>query len=541
MNALSPESRSSAEATTTHAWVRRPWLFALLLAVLLATGLGLRLHHVDASPWEAYPLKQLRTMLTTRAVYVNHFVVDPPQWQREVASVGPRQLHQQEPPVLEWIVAPIWSALGHESLVAGRVVCAVAWLIGGVFLALILRRIGGFDAALIGTGLYALMPFGIVATRAFQPDSMMMAVMLAGVWATLRYDAQPSWTRLIVAAVISAAAVLIKPYCIFLLAGCFGMTQIGRLGIWPALRSMQAWAYAAVAFLPGMVYYQTRSITDHVVDNWVLPHLLLDPAFYKDTLNMMDRVVPLPLLVLAIAGWWMIPAARHRWAVVGLAMGYLAYCATFTRTIATHDYYHLYLLVVAGIPLGVLGSVAIAALRRAKPVPLTNTVMAVTACGVVVAAALLGIREVNDKTFETARPALIEAAREVGERVDDRTALVMSGKHVAHPLRYYGYVAGQFWPDLGHLPEHNRYGVGSAPSMPAGQRMAMFRETGEPRYFVAFGSVGLRQLEVQPDLAELLAEEATLIAEDPHYHIYRFHWAHDVSEEPVASRAAASD
>ena len=86
-----------------------------------------------------------------------------------------------EPPIMEFAVATGYRVLGGERLWLPRLFSTIFWLTGGGFLYLIGKRVADGDAALFGTAFYLFLPFATVASRSFQPDPLMVMLMLASV------------------------------------------------------------------------------------------------------------------------------------------------------------------------------------------------------------------------------------------------------------------------------------------------------------------------------------------------------------------------
>jgi len=114
-------------------------------------------------------------------------------------------------PILEFLVSIGYRILGAERLWLPRLLSSLFWLVGGGFLYLIGKRITDADAALFATAFYLFLPFAVVASRSFQPDPLMVTLLLASVFAILRYDEAPSRSRLAMAAVVSSLAFVVKP------------------------------------------------------------------------------------------------------------------------------------------------------------------------------------------------------------------------------------------------------------------------------------------------------------------------------------------
>ncbi len=61
------------------------------------------------------------------------------------------------------------------------------WLIGGIFLFLLACDFVSFDGAFVSTAYYLLFPYAILGSRSFQPDPLMIMLIVAFWWAFSRW------------------------------------------------------------------------------------------------------------------------------------------------------------------------------------------------------------------------------------------------------------------------------------------------------------------------------------------------------------------
>jgi 4-amino-4-deoxy-L-arabinose transferase-like glycosyltransferase len=122
--------------------------------------------------------------------------------------------------VLDLVAAAGFRLAGGEELWIPRLVSSALWILGGIFLYFIARRLTTRPGALVALALYLLWPYGAFISRLYMPDAMMMALLLAGALTVIRYWERPSFGRLLAAGIVSGAANAAKPgvAIIFLLA-----------------------------------------------------------------------------------------------------------------------------------------------------------------------------------------------------------------------------------------------------------------------------------------------------------------------------------
>src|SRR5215213_2364146 len=150
----------------------RPMRIAALAFLFLAAS-AIRLYDLTDLPLDFHPTRQLLSAIKARALY---FRTQPGGVSPEHREIGIRQAKlkaQVEPVILERLVAYTYRFTG-EQLWIGRIYSSLFWLIGGIFLFLLVRDLVSFEAALFSTAYYLLFPYAIIASRSFQPDPLMV-------------------------------------------------------------------------------------------------------------------------------------------------------------------------------------------------------------------------------------------------------------------------------------------------------------------------------------------------------------------------------
>lgn len=120
--------------TSNFAW---NWILVLCL---MALGIGLRLYDMTDPPLDFHATRQLRGAIIARGMYY-HMLPDADPAQVETAVQLANSTGQYEPSILEKIVAYVYLWSGGESAWAARVVNTIFWMIGGLFIFLLVRRI----------------------------------------------------------------------------------------------------------------------------------------------------------------------------------------------------------------------------------------------------------------------------------------------------------------------------------------------------------------------------------------------------------------
>jgi 4-amino-4-deoxy-L-arabinose transferase-like glycosyltransferase len=343
--------------------------------------------------------------------------------------------------VLEGAAAAIYHLAGEEVIWAPRLLSIISWILGAICLYALARKLGFGAGATAAVAVALFLPFAIQFSRNFQPETIMVPLMIAAMWAMLRYADAPSRTGIALVIVLTAAAGFVKPLSLFVLYGIFAGLAIRRLSWRSALRDPQSWSFAILGVAPAVAWgvygFFGAGFLAGQEDERILPELLLQPDHWVQTARLVLEVVTLPLLPVAWIGLLVVPAGRSRTFAIGAIAGYLAFALTFTYHTATHNYYHLQL-----VPLLAL-AVASCAERAVRHRSLRPVVAAVSVLAVAIGGAV-GITRMIPSTQEL---AIIPVAEQVG-RVVEGSTLTLSVVERPWPPRqvwYYGYFAGRTW------------------------------------------------------------------------------------------------
>ncbi len=490
---------------------------AIAIAVL---ALLARWGHVNASPFDFAEARQFQDETLARAYYVLDFGGGP-DWQKRVMRARLPDAAPIELPILPYATAIIFRFARGEHLWIPRLLSSLFWIIGALFLYLLTTRFTRPWAALLAVALYLFLPFPLVASTSFQPDPLMVMLIMASILAIVRHDERPTRQRFVGALLVSSIAVLIKPgIAVFFTLPTFAALAIVRAGARSAVSRPSFYVFPALSLLPAAGLYVYSAISGQLlqgkIHESVNPHLLLESIFWHGWLNMIKAVLRPPLfgdrfglLVLVIAASASLLARTKMQRAVLLALwgGYVLFGLTFDNYVSTHDYYSLPLVPIAALSLAVVAGALGDLLRR----PLSRrSVQIVTAAFAAVAVAggftaqgaNLGLPPVNQVSDRR-----IPEYEYIGRLLNHSSRVLLLG---SAGVWQYGWIAGRYWPgqsDLSWEREQDRL-----PSITADER---FRIT-DGRYYPAVGAMHPRprffvvtepmELALQPDLCVLLSD-----------------------------------
>jgi hypothetical protein len=481
------------------------------VGVVFLAGLGVRLVQLDEPPLDFHPTRQFRSALLARRYFLEA-AADVPTSRLDLARENAQEVY--EPPLLERAAALAYRLRGREDLRVPRAISIGCWLLAAAFVYAFARRSGGAHGALVSAAFFLLMPFGVEASRSFQPDPAMVMGIAATALALWRYLERPRLSRLLAAGACAAVAVVAKPMAAFLVVGGFAACWITHRRALAGRASLHAAAFLALAALPVLPWYLPRLAAGGsaaaVARISFHPELLLTPSFWVGWTGQVWKTCGLVAPVAALVGVFLCRERAVRALLGGMAAGYVAYVVAFTYQSSTHDYYHLPLMPLVAVGLAPLVERALAAAREASGRP--GYVMAIAA-GLFFAgcadAALTERSRLRTRRFG----ATVAAFREIGTRVEHGAANVLLADDYGYPLKYYGELGGSTWPRAYDLPLMQLMGE-SVPD--AATRLQRLMAAQRPRYFVVTVPEDLAS---QPGLAPLLDGYAHH-ASGPGYVIY---------------------
>ena len=344
------------------------WKFVLLGCIFLA-ALGVRLIHINR-PFLEYGRgsRQYYSAIIARGYYVQK-VQDVEDWQKRIALKNMSLYPRAEPRIMETLVLGGYLLNGGEAYWIPRLYSIVFWLIGGMFLYGIARVYFSFPSAVISLCFYLFLPYGIINSRTFQPDPLMVMLMLGGWWGLVRYARDESAKYLGFATLMAALAFLVKIQALLFIDGAFMVMWL----MGGNFRRTSGWRklilYLAGAHLFAFIYYGwgiwgAGFLRPCLSESFFLTSLYTKAGFWQSWLTMILHKVGAVPLLLALIGWRWVPRGALHHQLLGLWLGYLVYGLVFTYAIYTHDYYQLPFIPLVALTLGQTVWRAICGLRQ---------------------------------------------------------------------------------------------------------------------------------------------------------------------------------
>lgn len=500
-------TKTQSKSPAWRARLKTQWA-GLLLLVLMVLGLGVRLIDLTDPPLDFHPTRQLRGAVVARSIYYQ-LNPSPDTYIQQQAINMRNSVADLEPAILESVVALGYLLVGGEQLWLPRLLSALFWVLAALPLFALARRFVHPSAALLAVAYYLFLPFGIIASRSFQPDPLMVALLVAGSYAAYRWSADRQWRWAWWAAGLVGLAILVKAFAAYFALGIMAAAVLTAMPLRRAWRDKQVWAMLALCVLPAAAYYLTRgdAASSGYIQNWIVALLPLafDPGFYVRWALFIAKLLGVAALSTALAGVFA-AEARARWLLLGAWLGYALYGVTLPHQTTTHDYYHLFLVPLVALSLAGLLDLLVRHLGtqpRLWQAGFAGLMVATTFFGAWIARSdMLGVSYRHEPPFWQGVGAALPT--------DGRTIGLVPA--YGNLLSYYGWRTIGLWPTAAEL---NLAGLrGNQP----GEFENFFQSRTEGmRYFLV---TAFNQFNEQPTLADYLQTHFPVFAQGDGYLIY---------------------
>ena len=519
-------------------------------------------------PLDFHPTRQLFSALKARGIYYQD-APNIPEWQRDMAIHQWKLQATIEPEFVERLAVFAYDKAGEENLSLPRIFSALFWIIGGIFLFFTAKRLVSPDGALLTASVYLYLPYGVFASRSFQPDPLMMMLIAAFIWALAGWESQnpkafnrakvnteflPSnasskkhllkklfetqWTWAILAGLFGGFAILIKMTAVFFIAGTAIVTVLKAKSLKGALKDAQVWTIAILALLPTTLYFFYGIVLEGFLTQQFggrfFPEMLIQPSFYLRWGIKLDAVIGYTLIALSIVGTLLFPKKKNG-ILHGLWLGYIFYGLYFNYHFSTHDYYQIPFIIIAALSIAPLGDILINRLKEITTeeknkksfIQKNFVLLRVTSWIrkrvssnflprlILLAAwtlALLGaVWSVRSEMRAVDYRPLAESYREIGDMLRDEGSVVALSKDYGYRLNYWGWLNTAHFPSAGDLWYQEKRGD------PQSFAQVFNKHTKNRAFFLV---TNFEEWEKQVELREYLFANYPLYAEGESYLIF---------------------
>ncbi|OQX65000.1 MAG: hypothetical protein B5M51_02035 [Anaerolinea sp. 4484_236] len=419
------------------------WLFVILIFL---GGLWIRLIDLDDLPLDFHPTRQLFSALKARGIYYQT-APNIPDWQREMAIQQWKRQATIEPEIVEHLAVFAYRRAGEANLVFPRLFSIAFWMIGGIFIFLAAKRLVSPDGALLSLSFYLFLPYGVYASRSFQPDPLMVMLIAAFIWALAAWQDERGWRWAILTGLFGGMAILVKMVAIFFVAGGAAMVVLRAESLKRAVKNAQIWVIAILSLLPTALYFAYGILLNGFLTEQFggrfFPALLLSPSFYLRWGLKLDAVIGYLGITFAILGLLSFPKKKNG-VLVGLWGGYILYGLYFNYHFSTHDYYQLPFILVAALSLAPLGEMLASRVSKGF---FSRFIFTTAWTLALLGAAWTAYTQLRAIDY---RPQA-QTYREIGNTLRDEGRVVALSKDYGYRLNYWGWLDTVHFPSAGDI------------------------------------------------------------------------------------------
>jgi 4-amino-4-deoxy-L-arabinose transferase-like glycosyltransferase len=483
------------------------------LVVLMVWAFGLRLTQITQPPLDFHAVRQYNSALMARAFYLRG-QAGVPAWKREMAANNTPPLN--EPPVMEWVASKLYGVVGDEMLALPRAVSALLWTLAALYLFLLALRVLTPDGALVAAAVYLFLPYVLTASRSFQPDPLMTALMVVALYALVRHHEEPTPKRAVIAGVLAGLSVLAKLVSVFFLVAVLVTLAVARrvraegaTRWWRVVADPQTWLLGLLT-VSGTAWYLVllRSFgLSNQAGKSFYPELWLRGDFWASwarvAANVFGTLLPPQQPAWFASGWLLlglgllgviVSRGTARLLLAAGWVGYLLYGLVFAYHIKTHDYYTLPFVPILALSVGALAS-WLGALRLLRPRPARLGVALVLLVGL----CLLAGAEVRKMTELQGLSRYVGIYEAIGTVVEHSTHTVFLDRNYGYPLRYYGMLGGTFWPSV--VDQQVETQLRGQAALTADARLQKMLKADQAEYFIV---TDFAEFDQQPELVQAL-------------------------------------
>ena len=484
---------------------------AIVLLILFGLGLAIRLYDLQDPPLDFHPTRQLRSAIIARSMYYRS-LPESEDWQRQVAISQYSGSGIIEPLVMETLVANTYRIIGSDPVWVARIYSSLFWVIGGLALYFLTSAMTSPDGGVLAAAYYLFVPFGIIASRSFQPDPLMVMFILLALWAVYYWYRKPSWKTAILAGVLAGMALFVKAVALFPILFALAAFFLVSKGIKKAIKDPQIWLIAGLTVLPMIAYHIYGVYILGTMESQFLgrffPEMWRDLGFYFQWEDMATGIVGYGAIFAALLGTLLFSSAGLRAFGIGLWVGYFLFGMTFPYHFTTHTYYHLPLIAIVAINLAPIGSLIFKPLADLKPALLVRIVVV----GIILSAIVIKVWDIRlDMAREDFRHEPAHWAN-IGEILDHNPSVIGLVHDYGNRLTYYGWVTPKIWPPLGQQALRELQGK---PSIEVKEWFD--KKAGNKDFFLVTMK---NQFNKQPELQQLLYDNFPVYSEGDGYLIF---------------------
>jgi 4-amino-4-deoxy-L-arabinose transferase-like glycosyltransferase len=498
------------ESTSASFFGRSKLLSWGVVISLFISGIGLRMINVTNPPLDFHAWRQLRAATIARGFFYQWSPEADPQLRDQAIELA-SHFEILEPRIFERIVALTYLLIGQEILWVARLYAILFWAIGGVGVYLLAKQMTSIDGAVVALAAYLFIPYGVVASRSFQPDPLMVMWVIWSAYAIYRWSETRTWRWAIFAGFCSGMAILIKVFAVYPVVMAVMWVLLSTEPLRKTIKDAQAWVVAALMVIIPAMYYilQVGNLAGGYLSSWVgaFSNLLFQPWFYIRWLNFLHSLFDLTLVLTGLVAVFLLPK-RARALMIGLWMGYFLIGLSVPSLIITHDYYNLVIIPIIALSLAPIGHLF---LNKLIIQPKIWQILFVSIA--VVGLTLAGWLKRNDFVSQDYHEE-IKGWIKIGRELPKDGSIIGISQDYDTRLQYYSWRFISPWPTAIDQQMNVLAGGNSNMSDPVWKQIFIDKTKGY-RYFLV---TNFAELDQQPVLKEILS--GYRYKDEPGYRLY---------------------
>lgn len=418
----------------------------ICLVLLLAAGLWVRLIDLKDPPLDIHPTRQLHSALMARGMYYDR-VEQGPEWMVKMAIIQGKKEAVIEPPIMEWVTSRLYEVSGGENVWIARILSSSFWVLAGLAFFSLAKSMTNVDGGLVALAVYLFLPYSMQASRTFQPDPLMVSLIVTSWWSFNRWQEKRNWQWTVIAGLVAGLAIFVKSVAVFFLAIPY-LVVVLQEPVRKVLQNRQNWLFGILAVIPAGLYtiygIYIEGFLSQQFSFRLFPSLLISPAHYSMWFKQVTETLGLPGLLFSLLGLFLFRKRSHLRFVLGCWVGYIVYGTVFAYHIATHDYYQLPFIPMAVLSIAPIGSVGIKTWLENASGKFARVFLGVT----LFLCAAAGFW--NDRLILLDNEYRTEANfwQQMGDRVRDYSVVALTEDY-GYRITYFGWCTLYNWPSSG--------------------------------------------------------------------------------------------
>ncbi|MBA3074570.1 MAG: glycosyltransferase family 39 protein [Anaerolineae bacterium] len=474
------------------------WVVNLLLVLFLLAGFAARFIDFADLPLDFAATRQLHSFIMARGIYYQMDTPDTLAMAQDLRGYGINTGNAEsriEPPIMEYLAAFTYRLIGQENILVPRLLSMLFWVLGGIPLFLLARKLMNINGAYAALAAYLFIPFGVLASRSFQPDPLMVMTILWALFFQIRWSDNSTMKNAVLAGVFTGIALFVKAPTAFFVGFSFAGLILSK-GFKNWIKNPQIYLMAALALLPAIVFNAISATVGgnaySIFGTRFFPQYFIDPKWYSNWLQIAKSVTGYFPLVLGVLAIFLIKVKQNRVFYFCLWLGYILYGFTFAYHIYTHNYYHLPLIPTISLGLGFFFAVIFEKLEASNLNWVSRTfvmlilLFSIGLCVQVTRGNLIAKDYRHEAKYWT----------DLGASIGGNASVIALTHDNGYRISYWGYVNPKLWPTAGDRTIKSLVGA----TDPAFQQMFKELALGKDYFLVTLNG----ELELQPDLRDHL-------------------------------------